>query len=88
MPSLTKNQNNRPVIVVTGGCGFIGSHTVLELLLANEGGDQGAAGGYDVVVVDNLCNSSEGAFPLFHLYLLFFQLAMCGMESDIAVDNS
>lgn len=36
-------------ILVTGGAGFIGSHTCVELLNA----------GYDVVVVDNLCNSSE-----------------------------
>ncbi|MBU1169719.1 MAG: UDP-glucose 4-epimerase GalE [Proteobacteria bacterium] len=35
-------------ILVTGGAGYIGSHTCLELL--NEG--------YDVVVVDNLSNSS------------------------------
>ncbi|RCX00383.1 UDP-glucose 4-epimerase GalE [Marinomonas foliarum] len=34
-------------ILVTGGTGFIGSHTCVELL--NQG--------YDVVVVDNLCNS-------------------------------
>ena len=36
-------------ILVTGGAGFIGSHTVVELQNA----------GYDVVVVDNLSNSSE-----------------------------
>jgi UDP-glucose 4-epimerase len=36
-------------ILVTGGAGFIGSHTCLELLRA----------GYDVSVVDNLSNSSE-----------------------------
>ncbi|WP_159778200.1 UDP-glucose 4-epimerase GalE [Flavobacterium sp. 9AF] len=36
-------------ILVTGGLGFIGSHTVVEL--QNEG--------FDVVVVDNLSNSSE-----------------------------
>lgn len=36
-------------ILVTGGAGYIGSHTTLELLKA----------GHEVVVVDNLCNSSE-----------------------------
>ena len=36
-------------ILVTGGAGFIGSHTVVELQNA----------GYDVVVIDNLSNSSE-----------------------------
>ena len=36
-------------ILVTGGAGYIGSHTVVELQNA----------GYDVVVVDNLCNASE-----------------------------
>lgn len=36
-------------ILVTGGAGYIGSHTCVELLNL----------GYDVVVVDNLCNSSE-----------------------------
>lgn len=36
-------------ILVTGGAGYIGSHTVVELQNA----------GYDVVVVDNLINSSE-----------------------------
>ena len=36
-------------ILVTGGAGYIGSHTCVELLEA----------GYEVVVVDNLCNSSR-----------------------------
>ncbi|MEG1711080.1 MAG: UDP-glucose 4-epimerase GalE [Clostridia bacterium] len=36
-------------ILVTGGVGYIGSHTVVELQKE----------GYEVVIVDNLCNSSE-----------------------------
>ena len=36
-------------VLVTGGCGYIGSHTCVELLES----------GYDVIVVDNLSNSKE-----------------------------
>lgn len=36
-------------ILVTGGAGYIGSHTCVELLKE----------GYDVIVLDNLCNSSK-----------------------------
>ena len=36
-------------ILVTGGAGFIGSHTCVELLNSE----------YEVIVLDNLCNSSE-----------------------------
>ncbi|GJT24752.1 UDP-glucose 4-epimerase GEPI48-like protein [Tanacetum coccineum] len=38
-------------VLVTGGAGYIGSHTVLQLLL----------GGYKTVVIDNLDNSSQVA---------------------------
>ncbi len=38
-------------ILVTGGTGFIGSHTCVELLANN----------YDIIVVDNLSNSKEAA---------------------------
>ncbi len=38
-------------ILVTGGAGYIGSHTVLELLAA----------GYDVLAVDNFANSKPAA---------------------------
>ena len=36
-------------ILVTGGTGYIGVHTIVTLIEA----------GYDITVVDNLCNSSE-----------------------------
>ena len=38
-------------ILVTGGAGYIGSHTTLALLEA----------GFEVVVLDNLCNSSANS---------------------------
>ena len=40
---------DRTKILVTGGTGYIGSHTVVELLEA----------GYDVVIIDNLSNSNR-----------------------------
>ena len=36
-------------IIVTGGCGFIGSHTFLNLLEK----------GYNVYIIDSLTNSSQ-----------------------------
>jgi UDP-glucose 4-epimerase len=42
---------SKGTVLVTGGAGFIGSHTALELL----------ADGYDVVIVDNLVNSKREA---------------------------
>ncbi len=36
-------------ILVTGGAGYIGSHTCIELINS----------GYEIVVIDNLCNSSQ-----------------------------
>lgn len=47
-----------PTILVTGGAGYIGSYTLVEL----------ASAGFDFVVLDNLCNSStvslRGCRPL------------------------
>lgn len=40
-------------ILITGGTGFIGSHTAISLIEA----------GYDVVILDNLCNSSINILP-------------------------
>lgn len=58
-------------ILVTGGAGYIGSHTCVELLNA----------GYDIVAVDSFCNSKPKAlkrvseitgkeFPVYHIDLL------------------
>ena len=38
-------------ILITGGCGYIGSHTCIEMLNA----------GYDIVVIDNYYNSKAEA---------------------------
>lgn len=51
MPYISYGTMNYMKILVTGGCGYIGSHTVIELL-ANK---------YEVVVIDNLSNSSKEA---------------------------
>ncbi|KMY85065.1 UDP-glucose 4-epimerase [Candidatus Paraburkholderia calva] len=47
MGNPSKDSADQGTILVTGGAGFIGSHTCVELLGA----------GYDVVIVDNLVNS-------------------------------
>ena len=49
MKKQSGKEEKNMAILVTGGAGYIGSHTVVELQNS----------GYDVVVVDNLCNSSE-----------------------------
>jgi UDP-glucose 4-epimerase len=45
-------------VLVTGGLGYIGSHTVLELYKSN----------HEVVIIDNLYNSSQSV--LIHLNTL------------------
>ncbi len=44
-----KESNCMKKILVTGGAGYIGSHTCVELLQS----------GYNILVLDNLCNSSQ-----------------------------
>ena len=46
-----KNWKINMKVLVTGGAGYIGSHTCVELLEA----------GHEVFVVDNLCNGHEAA---------------------------
>ena len=55
-------------ILVTGGVGYIGSHTCIELLKA----------GFNVIVVDNLCNSSAESLrnveKLSHSKISFYKI--------------
>lgn len=58
-------------ILVTGGTGYIGSHTCFELIKA----------GYEVIVVDNLCNSSLESLKrvekLTNVDIPFYKLDVC-----------
>ncbi|VDD77720.1 unnamed protein product, partial [Mesocestoides corti] len=45
--------DRKPLVLTTGGAGFVGSHTIVELLNA----------GYDTVILDNFCNASRGCIP-------------------------
>lgn len=61
-------------ILVTGGCGFIGSHTCCELLDNN----------YEVVVIDNLSNSKEDVIAkikeITNKDLKFYKGDLCNKE--------
>ena len=61
-------------ILVTGGTGYIGSHTAVELLES----------GYDVVIMDNLCNSKYEAVNRIQAItgktVKFYQTDMLDME--------
>jgi UDP-glucose 4-epimerase len=73
-------------ILVTGGAGYIGSHTCVELL----------SGGYEVVIVDNLVNSKmaavrrieelSGRAPAFHKVDLLDADALAGVFAAHRVD--
>lgn len=43
--------NSNKTVLISGGAGYIGSHTAVELINA----------GYDVVIIDNLSNSEKDA---------------------------
>ncbi|KAL1523998.1 hypothetical protein AB1Y20_018913 [Prymnesium parvum] len=74
-------------VLVTGGVGYIGSHTVLELLTA----------GYEVVIIDNLCNSNlqclrrveklAGRKAIFYNVDLRDKEAMAGVFAEHDIDS-
>ncbi len=65
-------------ILVTGGCGYLGSHTCLALIEA----------GYEVVAVDNLCNSSrESLKRVAELTGQTFKLYECDVRNGMQLMN-
>ena len=62
-------------ILITGGAGYIGSHTCIELLSA----------GYDIVVIDNYsnsCNESlERVKKITGKDVKFYQVDLCDSEA-------
>ncbi|MBD3107690.1 UDP-glucose 4-epimerase GalE [Bacillus sp. AGMB 02131] len=62
------------MILVTGGAGYIGSHTCVELLNA----------GYELVIVDNLSNSKKEALNRVQMItgksFFFYEIDLCNKE--------
>lgn len=71
--------NPQKTVLVSGGAGFIGSHTVVALV----------EGGYDVVVVDNFSNSEpsaiEGIEKILGRRIAFEKVDTCDMSALRAV---
>lgn len=68
-------QNKKKTVLVSGGAGYIGSHTSVELIEA----------GYDVVIVDNLSNSDlkavEGVRKITGREIPFVEVDCCDYEA-------
>ncbi|MBO4562944.1 MAG: UDP-glucose 4-epimerase GalE [Clostridia bacterium] len=65
---------NKLNVLLTGGCGYIGSHTAVELMRA----------GHDVVIADDLVNSSRSVLPrieeLGGKKPVFYEIDVCEKE--------
>jgi UDP-glucose 4-epimerase len=75
---MNTNTEARKNVLVTGGTGYIGTHTVLVLIES----------GYDVTIVDNLVNSSEEGLKRVReltgcdeARIRFFNVDLCDKES-------
>ena len=62
-------------VLVTGGAGYIGSHTVIELI----------ENGYEPIIVDNLCNSKKVAVErveqIVGKKIKFYEYDLCDIDS-------
>ena len=75
------------MVLVTGGTGYIGSHTVVELIES----------GYEVVIADNLCNSKievldyikeiTGVMPAFREIDVCDEAALTKLFDDYKIDS-
>jgi UDP-glucose 4-epimerase len=75
------------MVLVTGGTGYIGSHTVVELIES----------GYEVVIADNLCNSKievldyikeiTGVMPAFRQIDVCDEAALTQLFDDYKIDS-
>ena len=54
------NPQLKKTVLATGGCGYIGSHTVVELLNS----------GYEVIILDDFSNSKESVIDSIKLIVL------------------
>ncbi len=63
-------------VLVTGGTGYIGSHTIIDLI----------EHGYDVVCVDNGCNSDtyalEAIYKLTGIHVPFYPIDLCDTDAS------
>jgi UDP-glucose 4-epimerase len=70
-------------ILVTGGAGYIGSHTIIELLSTTD---------YDVISVDNFSNSSEKTFERIEKItgkkVKNYNVDLCDIESTRSIFES
>ena len=65
-------------VLVTGGAGYIGSHTCVELLEA----------GHEVFVIDNLCNGHEAALDRIQsITNCELQFMNADIRDTVALDN-
>nr|WNH42893.1 bifunctional UDP-glucose 4-epimerase/aldose 1-epimerase [Saccharomyces arboricola]WNH42897.1 bifunctional UDP-glucose 4-epimerase/aldose 1-epimerase [Saccharomyces arboricola] len=70
-----QSENIAKAVLVTGGAGYIGSHTVVELI----------ENGYECVIVDNLSNSSYDSVARLEImtkhHIPFYKVDICDAES-------